>query len=48
MRATIQPEPSDSERAAILAALADADDERTGPWAEAALNEGLEDTELEP
>ena len=47
MPATIDPEPTDEEREAILAAL-------TGPagsesrWAEAALVEAAEDGELDP
>jgi hypothetical protein len=48
MRVTIHPEPSEPEREAILAALADADDGRVGDWAEAALSEVVEDTDLEP
>jgi len=45
--ATIEPEPTEEEREAIVAALA-------GPaapdpsWAEAALAEGVEDGELDP
>jgi hypothetical protein len=44
---TIEPEPTDEEREAIVAAL-------TGPpatdqsWAQAALLEGVEDGELDP
>ena len=47
MSATIEPEPTEGEREAIVAALA-------GPaaadpaWAEAALLEGVEDGELDP
>lgn len=47
MPATIEPEPTEEEREAIVAALA-------GPaapgsrWAEAALAEGVEDGELDP
>ena len=43
MLVRIQPEPSDAEREAILAALADADDDQAGDWAEAALTDGVED-----
>jgi hypothetical protein len=45
--ATIEPEPTDGEREAIVAALESpaAADPR---WAEAALLEGVEDGELDP
>ena len=42
MAATIEPEPTDSEREAILAALAEAPGAASW-WAEAALREGVED-----
>ena len=47
MSATIEPEPTEEEREAIVAALAGpaASDPR---WAEAALAEGVEDGELDP
>ena len=47
MPATIEPEPTDEEREAILAALAGpvGSDSR---WAEAALVEALEVDELDP
>jgi hypothetical protein len=48
MRVTIVPEPSDAEREAILAALAAADEGADGVWAEAALAEGVEETDPEP
>ncbi len=48
MRVTIVPEPPEPEREAILAALADSDAGEAGGWAEAALAEGVEDTEPEP
>jgi hypothetical protein len=44
----IQPEPSDAEREAILAALADAEDDRAGDWAEVSLTDGVEDGDPEP
>ena len=47
MSATIEPEPSEAEREAILAALA-RPTEQDGGWAEAALLEGVEDGELDP
>ena len=47
VRPTIEPEPNEDEREAILAALAEAPagDAR---WAAAALREGVEDDELDP
>jgi hypothetical protein len=47
MSATIEPEPSEAEREAILAALA-RPFEQDGGWAEQALLEGVEDVELDP
>ena len=47
MPATIEPEPSEEEREAIVAALASPDAAESG-WAEAALLEGIEDGELDP
>ena len=46
MAATIEPEPTDDEREAILAALARRESQDSG-WTEAALREGVED-ELDP
>ena len=45
--ATIEPEPSEEERAAILAALAGPAEVVDG-WAAASLLEGVEDGELDP
>ena len=45
--ATIDPEPTDGEREAIVAALA-GPAAADAPWAEAALLEGVEDGELDP
>ena len=45
---TIEPEPSDSEREAILALLGAAAEPRPGEWAETALLEGVENDELDP
>jgi hypothetical protein len=46
--ADVQPEPSEEEHGAILAALgAAAGDEEDG-WSAAALLEGVEEAELEP
>lgn len=44
MAATIDPEPTEEEREAILAALSEASETSAG-WAEAALREGVEDDE---
>jgi hypothetical protein len=46
--ATIEPEPSDSEREAILALLGAAAEPSLGEWEQAALLEGVEDDELDP
>jgi hypothetical protein len=47
--ATIEPEPSEAEREAILAALLVSDAEPgLGAWAEAALLEGVEGDEPDP
>ena len=48
MSATIEPEPSDAEREAILAALGDDREPAPGAWAEAALLEGVENGEPDP
>jgi hypothetical protein len=45
--ATIEPEPTEEEREAILAALAGPAAADHG-WADAALLEGVEDGELDP
>jgi hypothetical protein len=42
VRATIDPEPSEAEREAILAALEPAAEAGFGEWAEAALLEAVE------
>ena len=47
MSVTIEPEPSEAEREAILAALARPPEHDSG-WAQAALLEGVEDGELDP
>ena len=47
MTPTIEPEPNEEERQAILAALAEAPDSDEG-WAAAALREGVEGDELDP
>ena len=47
MSATIEPEPSEAEREAILGALAEPDPTDQG-WAAAALLEGVADAELDP
>jgi hypothetical protein len=45
--ATIEPEPPETEREAILAAVG-RPTEQEGEWAQAALLEGIEDGELDP
>ena len=47
MSPTIEPEPTEEEREAIVAALAGPSAQDSG-WAEAALAEGVEDGELDP
>ena len=47
MSATIEPEPTEGEREAIVAALA-RPAAADPAWAEAALLEGVEDGELDP
>ena len=47
MPPTIEPEPSDEEREAILAALGGAHEDDAG-WSAAALLEGVEDGESDP
>ena len=48
MSATIEPEPSEAEREAILAALAGDGEPGLGAWTEAALLEGVEGGEADP
>jgi hypothetical protein len=47
MAATIEPEPTEEEREAILAALARPSSAEDG-WASTALAEGVEEGELDP
>ena len=47
MVAAIEPEPTEEEREAILAALAPPPSAEDG-WASAALAEGVEEGELDP
>lgn len=47
MSATIEPEPTEEEREAILAALA-RPAPAEGGWASAALAEGVEEDDLDP
>lgn len=47
MRAQVDPEPSEDEREAIVAALRDSAAAEDG-WSAAALLEGVEDGALEP
>ena len=44
----IEPEPSEQEREAIVAALAAGERDDLGGWAQAALDEGVEEAELDP
>jgi hypothetical protein len=46
--ATIEPEPSETEREAILAALALDGERAAGAWVEAALHEGVEGGDPDP
>jgi len=48
MSATIEPEPSEQEREAILASLGRLEGAGPGDWAQAALVEGVEGSELDP
>lgn len=48
MSATIEPEPSEAERKAILAALERADEAVLGEWAKTALLKGVESSEISP
>ena len=48
MPVTIDPEPSEQEREAIVAALAGGTKSTLGGWAQAALAEGVEEAELDP
>jgi len=48
MSLAIEPEPSDAERDAILAALAGRDTAVVGEWAQAALAEGVETEQSDP
>jgi len=46
--ATIEPEPSEAEREAIVAAIGGIAEASPGEWAEAALLEGVESGEPDP
>ena len=48
MPVTIEPEPPEQEREAIIAALAVGDGDDLGGWSQAALAEGVEEAELDP
>ena len=48
MSTTIEPEPSDAEREAILSVLSAPVEPRLGEWAATALVEGVEQDELDP
>ena len=47
MRVTIEPEPPEQEREAIVAALAGEEGD-LGDWSQAALAEGVEEVDLDP
>ena len=48
MSGTIEPEPSEAEREAILAAIGGTAEASPGEWAEAALFEGVVSGEPDP
>jgi len=48
MNATIEPEPSEAEREAILAAVRTPVEQAVSGWVEAALLEGVESGEPDP
>ena len=48
MSLTVEPEPSEAEREAILSALANRDAAVLGEWAQMALSEGVETEESDP
>ena len=48
MSEQIEPEPSETEREAILKALEGPDEPVRGEWAEAALLEGVEGGDTDP
>jgi hypothetical protein len=45
---TIEPEPSEQEREAIVAALAEGGGDDLDDWSQAALAEGVEEADLDP
>jgi hypothetical protein len=48
VRVTIEPEPPEQEREAIVAALAGGQRDDLDGWSEAALAEGVEEADLDP
>ncbi len=48
MSLAIEPEPSEHEREAIVAALAAVEEAGIGGWSQAALAEAVEEAELDP
>ena len=48
MPVTIEPEPPEQEREAIVAALAGAEGDGLDGWSHAALAEGVEEADLDP
>lgn len=48
MSATVEPEPSEAERKAILVALGRADEPALGEWVKTALLEGVESGKHDP
>jgi hypothetical protein len=45
---TIEPEPPEQEREAIVAALAEGGGDDLGGWSQTALAEGVEEVDLDP
>ena len=48
MRVTIEPEPPEQEREAIVAVLAGGEGDALDGWSQAALAEGVEEADLDP
>ena len=48
MSVTIEPEPPEQEREAIVAALAAGGEDDLGGWSQAALAEAVEEADLDP
>jgi hypothetical protein len=48
MPVTIEPEPPEQEREAIVTALAEGKRDDLGGWSQTALAEGVEEADLDP